>query len=955
MGRSGANPQPDPRGPGSALSTLGVLVTLLLLAGATSGWYLEEGGSRMRGDTPPEVSPATPASDASEGQIPDSGGPGPNELAGNSMPPVPSLSAKSSEGALSRSGEALWGFYVYMAADNSLWEEAQWDLNEMKSVGSRPGLLEIVTLTDYQERSGYKDEADIRNGTTRAYHVVKGGLEQTPLNRLNTTWKSEVDMGRGESLSDFLSWAIDAYPAQNRVLVIWDHGKGWKKVAEDTGGSYLTMPEIAGALERVGVTFTMIGFDACLMAQAEIVHTLAPHTELVIGSQAYEPALGWSYDAMLGSLLPDLPELETSEVASRLVHHYVEPYRNGSKSSDYSVTYSAVAVEDLPRLEAALDELAWILRNISRVYRTTIWEVRDSTQTFHDNDFLDLYHFSQLIAQRVPIPQVKASAQRVQTALEAAVVADDNWYMPNRRDVTNAHGLSIYFPDNAIRGDYFDLSFTHGSAWPGFLDDIFHPKGTTGDLEAIRVEPQDLDDNGYPEVLEWQANYTLDTSGGNLLVQVLDGHMGLVSTETLILERDRDNLTGAPLEVVRSGDYHVRFLLYDEQGYLAHVVNQGPFTLDLRLPDLTVSNLALRYQDHEVSGLLEGDRVNVSVQVSNQGTVASLAFRLDLTVDELELSSLDLEPLGPGDSVIRSIPWTPPFNGSFSIEARVEADDPEEADPRNNVLVRTVQVHPASPSPFSPSITLSLIQAPALLQDGSGLSPALLEVTLANPAGAPFDLVDLEAVIPPEWDLSPPGAPTLVGSGTTVGFNLSLQIPLRTVAGDYQAQLTAIARDGTAGATGTLTVTVPGYTGAGLSAILDRPRLETGGQGQVLITIANHGNQPATFILQKELPPHIIGWLQDALVELDPFQNTTTQLNLEVQRNLAPGEYRLHLVLKDPVDQREIVSLNLTLPVVRGNPDDDGGLLSAPSLVLAALVVAGATGFGRRIPGKKTR
>ena len=40
-----------------------------------------------------------------------------------------------------------WGIYVYMAGDNSLYQEVDDDLNEMKMVGSNED-LEIVVLTD---------------------------------------------------------------------------------------------------------------------------------------------------------------------------------------------------------------------------------------------------------------------------------------------------------------------------------------------------------------------------------------------------------------------------------------------------------------------------------------------------------------------------------------------------------------------------------------------------------------------------------------------------------------------------------------------------------------------------------------------------------------------------------------------------------------------------------------
>ena len=52
-----------------------------------------------------------------------------------------------------------WGFYVYMAGDNTLYDELTDDLNEMKMVGSSSE-LEIVALTD-----------KINDDDSHAYHM----------------------------------------------------------------------------------------------------------------------------------------------------------------------------------------------------------------------------------------------------------------------------------------------------------------------------------------------------------------------------------------------------------------------------------------------------------------------------------------------------------------------------------------------------------------------------------------------------------------------------------------------------------------------------------------------------------------------------------------------------------------------------------------------------------------
>ncbi len=837
-----------------------------------------------------------------------------------------------------RSGEAQWGFYVYMAADNSLWDEAKLDLNEMMRIGSRPGKLEIVTLTDYQLQSGEKDKAGIENGTTRAYHVLRNELEQTPLSELDGEWSDEVDMGQGESLSTFLDWAIDSYPARNKVLVIWDHGKGWKKVAEDSGGSHLTMPEIREALDRVGAQFSIIGFDACLMAQTEIIHTLSPYTQYVLGSQAYEPSFGWTYDHMLGSLLRDIDTVGNDTVAQRLVNSYVESYRNQSKSSGYSVTYSAIEVQAYMGLESAIHDMASLLGNLSWFYSASIKEARDGTQTYQDNHFLDLYHFTQRIAQRIPLPQVKAKAMAVQQALELAVVAEDHWNMPNRDDVSDSHGLSIYFPPSSVRGDYYDLTFTLNSSWPGFLDDFLHPHLPDGSFSS-ETTPLDLNNDSFPETLGWWVNFTLDQPIGHLTVQLLDSRAHLIDIVDIDLNVTGRNITGETFEVPLSGEYTIQYLLFDHEGYLAQQVNQGPFELDLRLPDLRFTGLGLRYLGQPVEGVLDGDNVSLWAQVVNQGTIASEPYWLNITANGIQVHSEFLDSLQPNIMNLVQAEWSPDTTGGYLLNATVEMGTGKpEANPLDNHLERTVEVFPANPTPFSPELTISRLAGLSLLDDDTGFTPAILRVTITNPSTNPFDLIELVGEAPPGWEVDTPGPSFLIGGGS-VSVNVTVRVPLRTVSGSYQVELTGVARDGTLGLPASLMVAVPGYTGAELS-IVGLPQLSPGGSGQVMISVTNIGNLPATFVLNKELPGAITGSLPDALLEVGPFETRNTTLTLEIADNLALGVYRLRLFITDPLSKEELVGLDQDLLVTEGDAAEDNPALSALAVILALSIAA---------------
>ena len=204
-----------------------------------------------------------------------------------------------------------WGFYVYMAGDNTLYDELTDDLNEMKMVGSNED-LNIVALTD----RNFDDDSKL-------YHVLKHNLVEKNLTEVNNTWENELDMGNGDTLRDFLIWASEEFPAKRKILVIWNHGSGWEKVAED-GSSFLTVPEIDNSIEEYreitnDPPFTLIGFDACLMGMFEIMYELKNHAEMVHGSEAYEPLEGWTYNNLLYKLNKNL---NNEDLAYHVVNDY---------------------------------------------------------------------------------------------------------------------------------------------------------------------------------------------------------------------------------------------------------------------------------------------------------------------------------------------------------------------------------------------------------------------------------------------------------------------------------------------------------------------------------------------------------------------------------------------------------------------------------------------------------
>src|SRR5205085_3136365 len=111
-----------------------------------------------------------------------------------------------------RAPKRKWTVLVYLAGDNSLDGAGLVDLAEMKKVGSGD---QLAIVAQFDRAKG--------KGETRRYFLQKG----TKLDKDAVAALGETDMGDPAVLKDFLAWGGKNYPADNTMVVIWNHGAGW--------------------------------------------------------------------------------------------------------------------------------------------------------------------------------------------------------------------------------------------------------------------------------------------------------------------------------------------------------------------------------------------------------------------------------------------------------------------------------------------------------------------------------------------------------------------------------------------------------------------------------------------------------------------------------------------------------------------------------------------------------
>lgn len=195
--------------------------------------------------------------------------------------------------------------------------EASSDISEMltSGVGNNVNVV-IQTLGT----SAWQDHG-IASDHTQRYRLNNGKLElvDDSLGQLDTTAAS--------TLSDFIRWGVETYPADRYMLLMWDHGAGpvYGFGYDEFQGDYaaLTLDEMQSALnDNANVHFDLIGMDCCLMSSIETCQVLAPYCDYTILSEDFEPGVGWSYEKWLRKL-EESPGIQTSELGTTIVDEMI--------------------------------------------------------------------------------------------------------------------------------------------------------------------------------------------------------------------------------------------------------------------------------------------------------------------------------------------------------------------------------------------------------------------------------------------------------------------------------------------------------------------------------------------------------------------------------------------------------------------------------------------------------
>ncbi len=314
------------------------------------------------------------------------------------------------------------------------------DLQEMLSadLGNKVNLL-VYTGGCMQWRNNV-----ISNSVNQIYKVESGGL------RCLVKDAGNAAMTKPENLASFIRWCAKNYPANRNELILWDHGGGtlsgygYDEKYKSSGS--MTLQGIDKALKAGGVTFDFIGFDACLMATMENALMLTPYADYLIASEETEPGVGWYYTNWLTALGKNT-SMPTLEIGKNITDDFVSVCAQRCRGQK-----TTLSVVDLAELEkTAPAKLKDFAKATSGLLKDNCYQqvskARNDAREFAASNKIDQVDLVDL-AYNLNTDESNALAKTLLNAVK---------YNRTSTDMTNAYGLSIYFPyqkisnvDNAV-------------------------------------------------------------------------------------------------------------------------------------------------------------------------------------------------------------------------------------------------------------------------------------------------------------------------------------------------------------------------------------------------------------------------------------------------------------------------------------------------------------------------
>lgn len=377
------------------------------------------------------------------------------------------------------------------------------------------------------------------------------------------------------TLTDFIKYCAENYPANRNILVLWDHGGG-------TLGGYgsdenfpegtMSLAQIDAALTDAAVVFDWIGFDCCLMSTVETAFVAEKHADYLIASQRSEPGGGWYYTDWLNTLYEN-PSISSPEIGQIIVSSFIREEQNGDFGDE--LTLSMI---DLTAFAPFMSELGAYLADVNTELIDTS-AYKEVSKARYDSRSPGEEEFDQVDLAYLVNNISLGEGQALLTRLEETVLI-------NQATASNYAGLSLYFPYASMESvqDTLNTAKAIGmdASYQKFMSNfaslmaggqLYHGGGSSNPLSSAAQDTSDLTDSDWidSDLISDYESYYADNAydASELEITEKDGQYVLMMSQD-----DWDLIADVYLEVyLDTGDGYLHlgsddYVEYDDDGDL---------------------------------------------------------------------------------------------------------------------------------------------------------------------------------------------------------------------------------------------------------------------------------------------------------------------------------------------------------------------------------------------------
>jgi len=496
-----------------------------------------------------------------------------------------SSSSSASSSSTGSTNAAKWTYMVYIAGDNNLATSAIKDINEMETVGSSND-VNVVVQVEYSKNYTPKMPTS----------TLRGKIEKdNDLESISSHFSSigDRDMGSRKELTEFVKWATSNYPADHYALVLWDHGAGWKisrnaagiirgALQDTSSDSFMSLPDLAGAIRDSGVALDIIDFDACLMAMYEVAYEFKGLAKYMTFSEESEPGDGNPYNTILQALINN-PDMSGLDLVTLVPTKFKEHYQTSDRSK---ITKSSVDLQYVEQLHSQIKDLSDLfIQNIGQE-RTYLQTARGEAASYTYATNIDFGDFINRVANKTGNTDIKSKISDISNTLSSMIVAN-KIYSPTPNDsILQSTGLAIFIPQRSeVTEDeitkYSQLAINTagratGSTWGEVINTLIGEDSNNGQnpLETVA--------GNFAIWLEWDTDSDLDLIVWEPNDEFAAPYIGTTSTNGFLSDDSANSgmsieyYTAA--EVIQKGEYDI-FVNYYEDGSLNYA-NASLYFLD---------------------------------------------------------------------------------------------------------------------------------------------------------------------------------------------------------------------------------------------------------------------------------------------------------------------------------------------------------------------------------------